>query len=533
MLVAGCFEVVTFLKVQTSEKRRHCLGELASVVQHNKLAPFNHRRLSGHQLQQVKMTLDDFEKQIAEGQAKRERGQEKEKDRERRRHRHRDEDREGHRHRDKDRDRDRERSDNSSRRHHRHHSSRHDRDEDRHRHKRSRHNGDDHDERSHKRRHRRESRDDNKDKKEEEKESEEPDVIVQEEPQKLQRDAWMEAPSALDVDYVQRRNANEQEEPSKRMLQVGFEQKLHEKELNRHLHDVVEENAEPGRPTAEAQAEHVVDYTIGDAGSQWRMTRLRAVYRQAEEMGRKVEDVAIERFGDLRSFDDAREEETELDRRERYGEGYVGKDKPTGELFEERKLKMGLREREQSLQEEQEPPQGEQMQTEPVRQETKLLDPTALNRLKAKMMKAKLMGSSQAADLEAEYNAASAAAANNKGSDVVVLGVMDNRMLSGGKRAEAKPVETKRGQERGLVEQNDEMSIDDMVREERRTRGQAGGEGMRFAERIAKDTKFDVSLLMFCYCRGYYQLTVMLSRMTSSTWTRTHRSLPDELKDRK
>ena len=33
-----------------------------------------------------------------------------------------------------------------------------------------------------------------------------------------------------------------------------------------------------------------------------------------------------------------------------------------------------------------------------------------------------------------------------------------------------------------------------MVREERRTRGQTGGEGMRLAERIAKDTKFDNDL---------------------------------------
>ncbi|KAF7552069.1 hypothetical protein G7046_g7527 [Stylonectria norvegica] len=38
------------------------------------------------------------------------------------------------------------------------------------------------------------------------------------------------------------------------------------------------------------------------------------------------------------------------------------------------------------------------------------------------------------------------------------------------------------------------MTIDDMVREERRTKGQAGGEGLRLAERIAKDAKYDDDL---------------------------------------
>jgi hypothetical protein len=63
-----------------------------------------------------------------------------------------------------------------------------------------------------------------------------------------------------------------------------------------------------------------------------------------------------------------------------------------------------------------------------------------------------------------------------------------------GTRGEVKAIENKRGRERGLVEENEDMSIEDMVREERRTRGQAGGEGMKAAERIAKDAKFDDDL---------------------------------------
>ena len=48
--------------------------------------------------------------------------------------------------------------------------------------------------------------------------------------------------------------------------------------------------------------------------------------------------------------------------------------------------------------------------------------------------------------------------------------------------------------EPGLVKSNGDMTVEDMVREERHTKGQAGGEGRKFAERIAKDAKFDNNL---------------------------------------
>ena len=83
---------------------------------------------------------------------------------------------------------------------------------------------------------------------------------------------------------------------------------------------------------------------------------------------------------------------------------------------------------------------------------------------------------------------------NTKKPDVVVLNKMENRMLTGNRKGEVVPVATKRGRERGLVEENEDMSIEDMVRQERRTKGQFGGDGRAFAERIAKDTKFDNDL---------------------------------------
>ena len=124
---------------------------------------------------------------------------------------------------------------------------------------------------------------------------------------------------------------------------------------------------------------------------------------------------------------------------------------------------------------------------------TAQIDPTTLNRMKAQLMKAKLKAAPDIAKLEAEYNEAMASFSANSEPGVVVLGMMDNRMLAG-MRGEVTAIDNKRGRERGLVKDNEDMTIEDMVREERRTRGEAGGEGMRAAERIAKDAKFDDDL---------------------------------------
>ncbi|KAI9814383.1 MAG: hypothetical protein M1827_003239 [Pycnora praestabilis] len=311
----------------------------------------------------------------------------------------------------------------------------------------------------------------------------------------LKRDSWMEAPSAMDIDYTQKGYKKAPEPTTARSSRPDFDLKIHDNELNHHLRDLAD-----GKNVAEIvdePASHEVDYTFGDAGSQWRMIRLKAVYRQADDTGRSIEDVAEERFGDLRAFDDAREEQIELERRDTYGRGYVGKEKPSGELFQERKMEMGIRRSHQSRNSdhnELDLPQGEILETQPPPARTLQLDQSALNRLKAQMMKAKLRGASDAAKLEAEYNTAMSSFANRKEPEVVILGAMENRMLAGGRRGEVKAVDNKRGRERGLVKENEDMSIEDMVREEKRTKGQAGGDGERFAERIAKDGKFDNDL---------------------------------------
>ena len=54
----------------------------------------------------------------------------------------------------------------------------------------------------------------------------------------------------------------------------------------------------------------------GGPGSQWRMMKLRRVYETAEEEGKSVEEVAIDRFGSLEAFEEAKEERRILDERE-------------------------------------------------------------------------------------------------------------------------------------------------------------------------------------------------------------------------
>jgi len=429
------------------------------------------------------MALEDFEKSLAEDKKRGEK----------------DKARHGH---------------DESKRRHRLHRPHRDHEEDGHRHKRRRHSRVD-DDREHghhsRRKHYRKDGSEHIARREEEEEgqsidpatmSPSHDVAHTSSDGQIQRDSWMQEPSGLDIDYTQKGVRKSIGSNTTGPTKADFEMKIHDNELNKHhLQDMAD-----GKEISEAIAEHLpyneVDYKFGDTGAQWRMTKLRGVYRRAEETGRSMKDVAEEQFGDLRAFDDAREEQIELERRDTYGNGYVRKEKPSGELFEERKLNLDIwKDHTNQI--------GNDAETENLSRvvdtqypvgTSMLMDQTALNRLKAQMMKAKLRGAFDAANLEAEYNNAMAGFANRKQPDVVVLGMMDNRMLSGGRKGEVTSIDNNRGRERGLVDENEDMSIEDMVKQERRTRNQAGGDGQRFAERIAKDAKFDVRTPILGQC---------------------------------
>jgi hypothetical protein len=301
----------------------------------------------------------------------------------------------------------------------------------------------------------------------------------------VQRDAWMQTPSALQVDYVQRKK-DEQKPKNTTALQKDYQLKVHKNELNHHLNDLQAEEEPLDAASNSNDEERQVDYSFGDAGASWRMTKLKGIYREAKSSGRDIDDIAQERYGNLRDFDDAREEEIELDRRQMYGKGYLGKEVPSGQLFLERRRKQPAP-RQTNTSENQQPHLQIGQQSD---HKWPVLDQSGLNKLKAQMMKAKLRNAPNAASLETDYNEA-VAAASHKEADVVVLNPMENRMLVG-RQGEVTRIDNKRGRERGLVVENEDMSIEDMVRQERRTK--SNGEDRAFAERIGKDAKFDNDL---------------------------------------
>ncbi|KAH8841384.1 hypothetical protein MCOR27_000924 [Pyricularia oryzae] len=449
--------------------------------------------------------LDDFEKQLAADKAEREREQERAERKEKRRHHHR-RDRSSDRTGDRERHRDHDRDSDRHRHKHRRHDSRErerDRDEDGHRHKRSRKDEDenDRDKDSSRRRHRHRHGSPSRRNGREVNESGEPSYIQAHDPKedlplpdeetpsaeaaaRPVRDSWMTAPSAFDVDYVHRPQKDKgpaKKEPEQRVIS--------ERELNSGV--LAAMNSGKAFEDLQVPTQTEVSYKFGDEGSQWRMTKLKGVYDTAKRTGRSVDEIGAETFGSIREFDDAREERIEMDRRRTYGSGYKGKEVPTGELYKERNIDDS---RPSEVQDDVESPpeQGIVVDDPPAAR----IDQTTLNRMRAAMMKAKLRRAPDAEKLEAEYNAAMASFSSGMSNDrAVVLDASHSRMLAaGGQRAETKALDTKRGRERGTLVANDDMTIDDMVREEKRTRGQAGGDGMKMAERIARDGKFDNDL---------------------------------------
>ena len=130
---------------------------------------------------------------------------------------------------------------------------------------------------------------------------------------KVERDAWMQQPSSLDIEVVA---SKKRKAPSSQFVGAkdNHDFRVHEGEVSQHLKDLeadLADSDDEARVTADTvkdePAQHDVEYIFGDAGSAWRMTKLRGVYSTAKETGKGVDDVAMEKYGDLRLFDDARE----------------------------------------------------------------------------------------------------------------------------------------------------------------------------------------------------------------------------------
>ncbi|KAF7365385.1 Complexed with Cdc5 protein cwf19 [Mycena venus] len=120
--------------------------------------------------------------------------------------------------------------------------------------------------------------------------------------------------SSLGTDIKKKRP--DQPDPNKQPI-------IHSKELNPDIRESRPVDHEAPAPPPKA-------VTPGGPGSQWRMMRLKRVYETAEEEGLSIEQVAIDRFGSLAAFEEAKEERRILDerdgRRSDRGHGDRGRD---------------------------------------------------------------------------------------------------------------------------------------------------------------------------------------------------------------
>ena len=323
--------------------------------------------------------------------------------------------------------------------------------------------------------------------------------------------------------------------------------KISSKELNTQLKD--------GKSLDEYVAPAPTKIVPGGPGSQWRMMRLRRVYETAEEEGSPVEEVAIDRFGSLEAFEEAKEERRILDEREgtKSGEKSRGRPKEPGKKFYFTDIGSTGSSRSSSFRRPafvsdngpSTPPSnlgpnrrsgpsklGSRTGTPqaptpipsvltpsvlPSKTTSRGLSPSSLNRLQAKVLKAKLMGSPDAATLEKEYDEELKKA--NEGprtiTKVEVLPTLDGRgrlydvgtgkggdtPLPPGNRRKKEKVETRDPKTGDVVRYNaddDTTTLGEMLRQEKFGAGSTDQKDFdgQLAKAIMSDGKFEVGSCM-------------------------------------
>ncbi|EPQ54755.1 hypothetical protein GLOTRDRAFT_77477 [Gloeophyllum trabeum ATCC 11539] len=296
--------------------------------------------------------------------------------------------------------------------------------------------------------------------------------------------------------------------------------------------------------------------TPGGPGSQWRMMKLRRVYETAEEEGRPVEQVALERFDSLEAFEQAKEERRVLDEREGRRQGRRDKGKERQGVGESAQRFMftdiagsGASSRSSSFRrpggfDDSRPATpspanaGSRSRTDRLRDQggmgtplaqshtpipsvvtpqvgvrtskSRAMSPSSLNRLQAKVLRAKLMGAPDAAELEKQYEEEQRKAQEEGGAEVKVLPTLDargrlydvgtgssadDRPLGPGNRKKREKVETRDPKTGELVRVNaddDKLTLGEMLRQERFGAGPADQKNldMQFANAIATDGGF-------------------------------------------
>ncbi|EKM79325.1 hypothetical protein AGABI1DRAFT_85181 [Agaricus bisporus var. burnettii JB137-S8] len=311
----------------------------------------------------------------------------------------------------------------------------------------------------------------------------------------------------------------------------------------------------------------------GGPGSPWRMMRLRKVYETAEEDNRPLEEVAMERFGSLALFEEAKEERRILDERggkkadrdrergRKNGQaeiGFGGEKKlmftdiggsgtssrsssfrrpgamgestpstpspPTGTAPVNRRLdSLRLPSQASSpLAQSHTPIPSVMTPPPPVASGSssagRPLSPSSLNKLQAKVLRAKLMGAPDAEKLEKEYDmevkrthgSQDESGVRTKVEAMPTLdargrlydvghGGEDDRRPAGNKRKKEEKFETHDRKTGEIIRYNaddDTMTLGEMLRQEKFEAGMADQKDLdaQFAKAIMGDTKFENDL---------------------------------------
>ncbi|PVF95016.1 hypothetical protein CPB86DRAFT_607813 [Serendipita vermifera] len=313
------------------------------------------------------------------------------------------------------------------------------------------------------------------------------------------------------------------------------------------------------RPSTESAATASTKRNVpGGPGFQWRMMRLRRVYETAEEEGKSVEEVALERYGSLEAFNEALEERRILD--ERAGTKNTSKSQ-TGKKSDEPRYsfqgssgppsrgsfrkpgQMGDSDGSTGI-----PSAPANKRLDSVRtmsgaatpqstsnrssQQTPLFTPIPsvmtpqlpstpsvdLNKLQAKVLRAKLTGAANAEELEREYEEAkkrSEGFFGAEGQKLQVLPTIDGqgrlydvgtgkagdetKLLPGNRRKKEKLPETrdpKTGELLRYNEDDDTTTLGDMLRQEKFGAGMADQKDLdnQLARAIMSDGKFQDDL---------------------------------------
>ncbi|KAH9480566.1 Pre-mRNA-splicing factor cwf19 [Psilocybe cubensis] len=320
--------------------------------------------------------------------------------------------------------------------------------------------------------------------------------------------------------------------------------KVHYKELNQDIKE--------GRPIDfDEPPPPPPSITPGGPGSQWRMMRLRRVYENAEEDGVPVEQLGIERFGSLQAFEEAKQERRILDEREGKRSEARGRtsERPTHYSRDGEKRLMfsdvggsGGSSRSSSFRRPggvtdsvpstPSPPTGvarpptnrrldslrlPSQASSPLAQahtpiptvmtpppmasgsKSRPLSPSSLNKLQAKVIRAKLMDSPDAARLEQEYEVEARKA---QGTDdggvkkkVEVLPTLDarGRMYDVG---HGKEDDRKTGEVLRINPDDDTMTLGEMLRQERMGAGMSDQKDLdaQYARAVMGDGKFENDL---------------------------------------